>query len=103
MAGAPDAEWTMALPPTPDYRSHHSYDVPQVSEPGAYLVVASMRADFSQRNNFLVAQNFIPKLSFWFDPEAPHRWMAHRLPLYGKGPEVFVVRDGVPTDWLGDN
>jgi hypothetical protein len=51
----------------------------------------------------LVAQNFVPKLSFWFDPEAPHRWMAHRLPLYGKGPEVFVVRDGVPTRWLGDN
>jgi hypothetical protein len=51
----------------------------------------------------LVAQNFVPKLSFWFDPEAPHHWMAHRLPLYGKGPEVFVVRDGVPTHWLGDN
>ena len=51
----------------------------------------------------LVAQNFVPKLSFWFDPAAPHRWMAHRLPLYGKGPEVFVVRDGVPTRWLGDD
>jgi hypothetical protein len=51
----------------------------------------------------LVAQNFVPKLSFWFDPEAPHRWMAHRLPLYGKGPEVFVVREGVPPGWLGDN
>jgi hypothetical protein len=51
----------------------------------------------------LVAQNFVPKLSFWFDPEAPHRWMAHRLPLYGKGPEVFVVREGVPTHWLGGN
>ena len=51
----------------------------------------------------LVAQNFVPKLSFWFDTKAPHRWVAHRLPLYGKGPEVFVVRDGVPTNWLGDN
>jgi uncharacterized protein YfaS (alpha-2-macroglobulin family) len=59
MAGAPDAEWMVELPPTPDYRSHLSYDVPQVSEPGAYLVVASMRADFSQRNNLLVAQSFI--------------------------------------------
>jgi hypothetical protein len=49
----------------------------------------------------LVAQNFVPKLSFWFDLAEPHRWIAHRLPLYGKGPEVFVVRDGVPTDWLG--
>jgi hypothetical protein len=51
----------------------------------------------------LVAQNFVPKLSFWYDPKAPHRWIAHRLPLYGKGPEVFVVRDGVPTRWLGDD
>jgi len=59
MAGAPDAEWTAELPPTPDYRTHLSYDVPQVSEPGAYLIVASMRADFSERNNFLVAQSFI--------------------------------------------
>lgn len=50
----------------------------------------------------LVAASFVPRLSFWFDPAAPHRWMAHRLPLYGKGPEVFVVRKGVPPRWLGD-
>ncbi len=49
----------------------------------------------------LVARNFIPKLSVWFDPAAPHQWVAHRVPLYGNGPEVFVVRDGVPTRWLG--
>jgi hypothetical protein len=51
----------------------------------------------------LVARNFIPKLSVWFDPDAPHPWMAHRVPLYGSGPEVFVVRDGVPTRWLSDD
>jgi hypothetical protein len=51
----------------------------------------------------LVAQNFVPKLAFWFHPDEPHRWMAHRLPLYGKGPEVFVVRRGVPTHWLADH
>jgi hypothetical protein len=51
----------------------------------------------------LVARNFIPKLSVWFDPDSPHRWMAHRVPLYGSGPEVFVVRDGVPTRWLADD
>ena len=50
----------------------------------------------------LVASSFVPRLSFWFDPKSPHRWMAHRLPLYGKGPEVFVVRKGVPPRWLGD-
>ena len=50
----------------------------------------------------MVARNFVPKLSFWFEPRAPHKWMAHRLPLYGNGPEVFVVRDGIPPSWLGD-
>jgi len=50
----------------------------------------------------LVASSFVPRLSFWFDPESPHRWLAHRLPLYGKGPEVFVVRKGIPPRWLGD-
>jgi hypothetical protein len=50
----------------------------------------------------MVARNFIPKLSFWFGPQAPHQWMAHRVPLYGNGPEVFVVREGVPPSWLGD-
>jgi hypothetical protein len=50
----------------------------------------------------MVASSFVPRLSFWFDPQSPHRWLAHRLPLYGKGPEVFVVRKGVPPRWLGD-
>jgi len=51
----------------------------------------------------MVASSFVPRLSFWFDPATPHRWLAHRLPLYGKGPEVFVVRKGVPPRWLGDD
>ncbi len=42
----------------------------------------------------------LPSFSFWFDERAPHRWMAHNLPLYSKGPEVFVVREGVPASWL---
>ncbi len=50
----------------------------------------------------LVARHMTPKLSFWFDPAAPHRWMGHRLPLYSKGPEVFVVREGVPAAWFAD-
>ena len=50
----------------------------------------------------LAARHLTPKLSFWFDPAAPHRWMGHRLPLYSKGPEVFVVREGVPAAWLAD-
>ena len=50
----------------------------------------------------LIAPAFLPKLSFWFAATTPHRWMAHRLPLYGRGPEVFVVRNRVPMNWLSD-
>ncbi len=59
MAGEPDAAWSLELPPTPDYRSHVSYDVPQLTEPGAYLVAASMRSDFADQGNQMVAENFI--------------------------------------------
>ena len=59
MAGGPVAEWTIELPPTPDYRSHQSFDVPRLSEPGAYLIVASMRADFGQQGNSMVAESFL--------------------------------------------
>jgi hypothetical protein len=50
----------------------------------------------------LVAPRFLPRLSFWFDPDEPHRWLAHRIPLYSDGPEVLVIRDGVPPSWLED-
>jgi uncharacterized protein YfaS (alpha-2-macroglobulin family) len=59
MAGSPDTEWSISLPETPDYRSHITYDVPQLSEPGAYLVLASMRSDFAERGNLMVATNFV--------------------------------------------
>lgn len=48
------------------------------------------------------ARQLVPRLSFWFDPRAPHGWIAHRLPLYAGGPEVLVVREGISTATLGD-
>jgi hypothetical protein len=59
MKGSPDAEWSLSLPETPDYRTHITFDVPQLSEPGAYLVLASMRSDFADRGNLMVATNFV--------------------------------------------
>ncbi len=59
MTGNPAAEWSAALPATPDYRSHSTYVVPELSQPGAYLVAASMRADFKDSVNFMVAENFL--------------------------------------------
>ena len=59
MGSEHDAEWSIELPPTPDYRSHITYDVPQLDEPGAYLLVASMRSDFADHANQMQAANFI--------------------------------------------
>ncbi len=48
-----------------------------------------------------LARAVVPRLAFWYGPSAPHPWVAHRLPLYTGGPEVMVVRDGVPSVSLG--
>ncbi len=50
----------------------------------------------------MIAPSFLPKLSFWFDRSKPNRWLAHRVPLYSDGPEVLVIRDGIPPQWLSD-
>jgi hypothetical protein len=42
----------------------------------------------------------VPKLRFWFDADAGGKYLAHRIPLYGGGPEVLVVRDGVDASSL---
>ena len=49
-----------------------------------------------------VARAVTPKLSFWFDPASPARWLAHRMPLYSDGPDVFVVRQGVSENLFID-
>jgi hypothetical protein len=48
------------------------------------------------------AKRLVPRLSFWFDPRAPHGWAAHRLPIYTGGPEVLVVRQGIPLATLAN-
>jgi len=50
----------------------------------------------------LLAKAVVPRLSFWFDPASPSPWIAHRMPLYTDGPEVFVVRQGIETNTLID-
>ena len=50
-----------------------------------------------------VAAPFLPTLSFWFDRAHPGSWVAHRMPLFSKGPTVLVVRSGVsPAELLPD-
>jgi len=62
---------------------------------------ASPIVEVEYRPNFgrfvsLVAETWMPKLSIWFDRRVANPWIAHRIPLYSRGPEVFVIRDGVP-------
>ena len=58
-SGAPADEWTVALPATPDYRSHATYVTPPMKEPGLYAVAASGAETFGGPGFPLVAANFI--------------------------------------------
>ncbi|MEE9561646.1 MAG: hypothetical protein V3W50_01100, partial [Thermoanaerobaculia bacterium] len=55
----PDAEWSVKLPATPDYRFHRTYVTPPMEKPGLYVVVASARRDFRQAVNREAAVNLI--------------------------------------------
>lgn len=57
--GAPAASWSVQLPATPDYRRHRTYAVPPLEAKGAYLLVASARADFARGDNRLQAVAFV--------------------------------------------
>jgi hypothetical protein len=41
------------------------------------------------------AKAFAPKISFWLDTNANGAYLAHRMPLYSKGPVVYVITDGI--------
>ena len=43
------AEWTVELPPTPDFGTHLTFVTPPLKTPGLYLLVASARRDFARR------------------------------------------------------
>ena len=65
------------------------------------FVEVSYTPDQGKVLSFLT-QAFIPKLSFWFNPESSKNWLAHRIPLYANGPEVYVVRQGITTTHIFD-
>jgi hypothetical protein len=46
-----------------------------------------------------IARPFLPRILFWIDPAAPaDPWVAHQMPLFPKGPTVFVVRRELAPD-----
>jgi hypothetical protein len=46
------------------------------------------------------AKLVVPKLRFWFDADKQGDYLAHRMPLYGGGPEVVIMREGVSASGL---
>lgn len=56
---APAAEWSAALPATPDFRLHATFVTPPMKEPGFYVVAASGSPAFGAAGSPLVAANFI--------------------------------------------
>jgi uncharacterized protein YfaS (alpha-2-macroglobulin family) len=50
---SPVRRWEVILPETPDYRMHKTFVVPPMTQPGAYLIVASARSNFSREDNRL--------------------------------------------------
>jgi len=68
---------------------------------GDHLVEVRYGPDFGAFVS-LLTNTVVPRLSFWFDPASPSPWVAHRMPLYADGPEVFVVRQGIETNTLLD-
>ena len=55
----PEAEWSVELPPTPDFRDHRTFVTPPISRPGLYVVVASARRDFETPQNRFEAVNMV--------------------------------------------
>jgi uncharacterized protein YfaS (alpha-2-macroglobulin family) len=57
VSSRPTQEWTVELPPTPDYETHRTFVSPPVKEPGFYVVLASARKDFGASDNIVVGTN----------------------------------------------
>jgi hypothetical protein len=66
---------------------------------GGELLEVRYELDFGPLLN-PVAEPFLPTLSVWFDPAHPGAWVAHRMPLFSKGPTVLVVRSGFSPERL---
>jgi hypothetical protein len=46
----------------------------------------------------LIARPFLPRILFWIDPSVSGPSLAQQLPLFPRGPTVFVVRSGLAPD-----
>ncbi len=67
------------------------------------IVEVRYEVDFGSRWLSALARPFLPRMAVWFDPEQPDAWLAHRMPLFAKGPTVLVVRTGVAPGALDED
>ena len=49
-----------------------------------------------------LARAVVPDLSFWYDVTGAPVYLAHQMPLFSKGPEILIVREGVTPALLRD-
>jgi hypothetical protein len=74
--------------------------VDATTEEGGRFVEIGYSLDFGPILSRLAAP-FMPQISFWFNENSPGEWVGHRMPLFSRGPTVFVVRSGFSPNLLG--
>ncbi len=58
-SGKPAFAWKAELPATPDYKEHSTFLTPAIDRPGSYLLIASVRRDFGEKDNAITSAPFI--------------------------------------------
>jgi hypothetical protein len=72
---------------------------PRTTNGAHQIVEVSYEPDLGAVMSFL-AKTVVPDLAFWFDANGQGTYLAHRMPLFSKGPEVTVIRDGIAQELL---
>ncbi|MEE8580604.1 MAG: hypothetical protein V3T33_03350 [Myxococcota bacterium] len=67
---------------------------------GRRVIEVHYGPDLNQFVSWL-ARALTPDLAFWFEVGDETHYLAHRMPLYSKGPEVMIVRDDFSLASLG--
>jgi len=80
-----------------DFRAHLAGE--PVGRDGSRIIEVSYGPDLGRVGSWL-ARRLMPKLSFWFEAGQHASYLAHRMPLFSKGPEVVVVREGAAAGAL---
>lgn len=72
---------------------------PRAKRHGRDVIEVRYGPDFGDTVAFL-ASRLLPRFSFWFEPE-DGGYLGHRMPLYRRGPNVLLLRQGMEPVDLG--